>query len=156
MQVYYHIFQIRHPTDETQCITCPQGTVPDIRRVSCRDIPETYLRPESGWAIGAMALSSTGILVTLFVTGVFIRHNDTPVVRASGRELSYVLLAGILMCYCVTFALVVRPSNLVCGVQRWESFISTNIINNKNIFHCNSFLSMSFKCFYYHKILQPV
>lgn len=56
--------------------------------------------------------------VTLFVCGVFLKHNDTPVVRASGRELSYVLLTGILLCYLVTFALVLRPTDLVCSIQR--------------------------------------
>ncbi|KAF2903644.1 hypothetical protein ILUMI_02551 [Ignelater luminosus] len=110
---------IRHPTDPTQCVGCPLGTVPDPLHVRCIDIPEEYLRPESGWAIGAMALSSTGILITTFVVCVFIRYNDTPVVRASGRELSYVLLAGILMCYCVTFALVFRPTDIVCSIQRF-------------------------------------
>nr|CAD7433136.1 unnamed protein product [Timema monikensis] len=111
--------QVRHPLDETQCVVCPQGTLPDNTRVRCQEIPEVFLRPESGWAIGAMSLSATGILVTLFVAGVFVRHNDTPVVRASGRELSYVLLTGILLCYCVTFALVLRPTDVVCGVQRF-------------------------------------
>ncbi|PSN56615.1 Metabotropic glutamate receptor 8 [Blattella germanica] len=114
----YQWVKIRHPTDETQCLTCSEGTVPDPSRIRCREIPEVFLRPESGWAIGAMSLSSTGILITLFVCGVFMRHNDTPVVRASGRELSYVLLTGILLCYCVTFALVLRPTDVVCGIQR--------------------------------------
>lgn len=50
---------------------------------------------------------------------IYRRHNDTPVVRASGRELSYVLLAGIVMCYSVTFALVLRPTNITCGIQRY-------------------------------------
>ncbi|CAB0006433.1 unnamed protein product, partial [Nesidiocoris tenuis] len=59
------------------------------------------------------------ILVTLFVISVFIRHNETPVVKAAGRELSYVLLTGILLCYLITFALVLRPSNFVCGLQRF-------------------------------------
>ena len=100
-------------------MTCPQGTVPNLLHTACHEIPEVFLRPESGCAIGAMSLSSTGILITLFVFGVFIRHNDTPVVRASGRELSYVLLTGILLCYCVTFALVLRPTDVVCGIQRY-------------------------------------
>ncbi|XP_049808113.1 metabotropic glutamate receptor 4-like [Schistocerca nitens] len=112
-------YQIRHPTDETQCLMCPLGTTPDTARARCRDIPEVFLRASSGWAIGAMSLSATGVLVTLFVAGVFARHNDTPVVRASGRELSYVLLTGILLCYSVTFALVLRPTDVVCGVQRF-------------------------------------
>ncbi|XP_075167439.1 mangetout [Haematobia irritans] len=112
-------YQIRHPTDETQCLTCQLGTLPDATKQYCQTIPEVYLRPESAWAIGAMAFSATGILVTLFVVGVFVRHNDTPIVRASGRELSYILLAGILMCYAVTFALVLKPTNVVCAIQRF-------------------------------------
>ncbi|XP_022917618.2 metabotropic glutamate receptor 2-like isoform X1 [Onthophagus taurus] len=112
-------YQIRNPTDETQCKPCPRGTVPNPLHTRCMDIPEEYLRPDSGWAIGAMAFSSTGILITMFVAGVFIKHNDTPVVRASGRELSYVLLAGVFMCYSVTFALVLRPNDVLCGIQRF-------------------------------------
>ncbi|XP_055916747.1 metabotropic glutamate receptor 2 [Eupeodes corollae] len=113
-------YQIRHPIDETQCLTCSLGTLPDMTKEYCRDLPEVYLRPESAWAIGAMVFSATGILVTLFVGGVFVRHNDTPIVRASGRELSYILLAGILMCYAVTFALVLKPTNIVCAIQRFS------------------------------------
>lgn len=79
---------------------------------------QVYLRVESGWAIGAMSLSLIGILATLFVVTVFARHNNTPIVKAAGRELSYVLLSGILLCYSVTFALVMRPTDFVCGVQR--------------------------------------
>ncbi|XP_030388138.1 metabotropic glutamate receptor 2 [Scaptodrosophila lebanonensis] len=113
-------YQIRHPVDETHCLVCQLGTLPDAYKQYCVPIPEVYLRPESAWAIGAMAFSATGILITLFVVGVFIRHNDTPIVRASGRELSYILLAGIFMCYAVTFALVLKPSNIVCAIQRFS------------------------------------
>lgn len=41
--------------------------------MECLDIPEQYLRPESWWAIGAMAFSSTGMIITLLVVGVFLR-----------------------------------------------------------------------------------
>ncbi|XP_060651780.1 LOW QUALITY PROTEIN: metabotropic glutamate receptor 2 [Drosophila nasuta] len=112
-------YQIRHPDDETHCLVCQLGTLPDAHKKYCRPIPEVYLRPESAWAIGAMAFSATGILITLFVVGVFVRHNETPIVRASGRELSYILLAGIFMCYGVTFALVLKPTNIVCAIQRF-------------------------------------
>lgn len=39
-------------------------------------------------------------------------------VRASGRELSYVLLSGIMLCYLVSFLFVIRPTDIVCGVQQ--------------------------------------
>lgn len=112
------VLQIRHPDDETQCVVCPLGTKPDHHHQFCLDIPEDFLRAESAWAIGAMSLSLTGCLATLFVTGVFAHHNDTPVVKAAGRELTYVLLSGLMLCYLVTFALVLRPTDVVCGVQR--------------------------------------
>ncbi|XP_011049692.1 PREDICTED: metabotropic glutamate receptor 2 isoform X2 [Acromyrmex echinatior] len=114
-------YQIRHSEDETQCMQCERGTLPDETHSICREVPEEFLRPESGWAIGAMSFSATGMLVTLFVCGVFLKHNDTPVVRASGRELSYVLLSGILLCYLVTFTLIFKPTHIVCGIQRFAA-----------------------------------
>ncbi|XP_066253321.1 metabotropic glutamate receptor 2 isoform X2 [Euwallacea similis] len=112
-------YQIRAPDDLTQCISCPMGELPNFQHIKCIPIPEEYMQADSGWAIGAMAFSSTGVLITLFVFGVFIKHNTTPVVRASGRELSYTLLAGIMMCYSVTYALILKPTDIVCGVQRF-------------------------------------
>lgn len=103
---------------ETQCIDCPDGFLPDADKANCLPIPEEYMRPDSLWSIGALLFSWTGIFITLFVIFVFIKYNDTPVVRASGRELCFVLLAGILMCYGMTFILVQKPSHFLCGAQK--------------------------------------
>ncbi|KAG7308951.1 hypothetical protein JYU34_006228, partial [Plutella xylostella] len=112
-------YEIRSPLVETACVECARGSLPDPTRTECRRIPAAYLRADSAWAIGAMAFSSLGILITALVCYVWARHSATPVVMASGRELSYVLLAGILMCYLVTFALVFRPTDLLCSLQRF-------------------------------------
>lgn len=103
---------------ETVCFECPFGSVPNENRNGCVEIPLRYLRVHSGWAIGAVAFSSLGITATIFTVVVFIRHNNTPVVKASGRELSYVLLAGIMLCYCMTYILVQKPTNFRCGAQQ--------------------------------------
>ncbi|KAF6209121.1 hypothetical protein GE061_014864 [Apolygus lucorum] len=112
-------YQIRNPKDETQCIICPLGTIPDPNHEVCFDIPEVYLEPNSLWAIGAMSFSSTGIFITLLIFAVFLRNNDTPVVKAAGRELTYVLLIGILLCFLMTFILVLKPTDVVCAFQRF-------------------------------------
>lgn len=62
------------------------------------------------------------------VLGVFVRHNDTPVVRASGRELSYVLLSGIMLCYLVSFLFVLLPTDIVCGVQQTAIGLSFSVV----------------------------
>ncbi|XP_071522284.1 metabotropic glutamate receptor 6-like [Panulirus ornatus] len=101
-------YQIVNPRDETQCLTCDWGTLPSLDQLKCNPIAEVYIRPDSWWAIGAMLFSSVGVVMTSVVMWVFLRHNDTPVVRASGRELSYVLLSGVLLCYAMTFVLVLK------------------------------------------------
>lgn len=42
----------------------------------------------------ALLLASVGILITLFTILVFVRYNQTPVVKSTTRELSYIILSG--------------------------------------------------------------
>ena len=46
------------------------------------------------------------------------RFNHTPVIMASGRELCYVLLVGIFMCYFMSFIILSKPTKTVCTVLR--------------------------------------
>lgn len=64
-------------------------------------------------------LISTGILVTVFVGLVFWSYNDTPIIKAAGRELSYILLFAILLSFSVTFFIVAEPSEFTCGIMRF-------------------------------------
>lgn len=59
-----------------------------------------------------------GIIATSFVIVTFVRYNDTPIVRASGREMSYVLLTGIFLCYAITFLMIATPDVGVCSLRR--------------------------------------
>lgn len=109
-------YQILNP--DSMCYECPLGYLPNEDKTECIEIPLRYMRIDSGWAIGALSFSSLGICATLFTMIVFIKYNNTPVVKASGRELSYVLLVGILLCYSMTFILVEKPTDLKCAAQR--------------------------------------
>lgn len=55
---------------------------------------------------------------TGLVAWVFIRHNNTPLVKASGRELCYILLAGVFMSYAMTFLFLAKPSPAICALRR--------------------------------------
>lgn len=60
-----------------------------------------------------------GIVMTCLVITVFLKFSDTPLVKASGRELTFTLLFGVLLCYGVGISLVLHPSVPVCFVQRF-------------------------------------
>eukprot|EP00106_Octopus_bimaculoides_P023794 XP_014791236.1 PREDICTED: metabotropic glutamate receptor 4-like isoform X2 [Octopus bimaculoides] len=102
-----------------ECKDCPMGTLPSLNQTYCVKIAEIYLSVDDGIAIGAMVFSSLGIVASIFVIIVFIRYSATPVVKASGRELSFVLLIGIFMCYCMTFLVVAKPNAFTCGSQQF-------------------------------------
>ncbi|KAJ0023883.1 hypothetical protein NQD34_003782 [Periophthalmus magnuspinnatus] len=104
--------------DEFTCADCSFGQWPLENLTGCYDLPEEYIRWEDAWAIGPVTISCLGILCTLSVIVVFFRNNETPVVKASGRELSYILLLGVLMCYCMTFIYITKPSTTVCTLRR--------------------------------------
>ncbi|KAH3820649.1 hypothetical protein DPMN_122396 [Dreissena polymorpha] len=82
-------------------------------------LKEQYMEFNTEYAIVPLALSGFGIMITMLVIITFLRYNDTPVVMASGRELSYMLLTGCLFCYLMTAILLLKPSPSTCATQRF-------------------------------------
>ncbi|XP_064084977.1 metabotropic glutamate receptor 8-like isoform X2 [Macrobrachium nipponense] len=100
------------------CRPCDLGWAPTSDKVSCFKLAPEHITWDSAWAIVPLAFSSLGLLFTLLTTITFIRYNTTPVIMASGRELCYVLLAGIALCYLMTFVILAPPSTSTCALLR--------------------------------------
>ena len=77
-----------------------------------------YIQWGTIFAIIPVCIACLGIILTLISFGILIKYADTPLVRASGRELCYVILGGILLCYLNTFILLAKPGMVVCALQR--------------------------------------
>lgn len=105
--------------DEMTCRDCGNGRWPLPDKKSCYDLDQKYMQWNSVYAIVPMVISIFGIMLTFAVVIIFFKFNDTPVVKASGRELSYMLLCGILVSYLMTFVLLAKPSSHICGLQRF-------------------------------------
>ncbi|XP_044067736.1 metabotropic glutamate receptor 7-like isoform X2 [Siniperca chuatsi] len=108
----------QYQNDETSCRLCAYNMRPNPNRTACQPIPIVKLEWHSPWAIIPVFLAMLGIIATIFVMATFVRYNDTPIVRASGRELSYVLLTGIFLCYIITFLMIAKPDVAVCAFRR--------------------------------------
>lgn len=108
----------RFQADEFTCEVCPGHLRPLRNRTGCRPTPVVRLSWASPWAAAPLLLAVLGITATTAVVATFVRHNDTPIVRASGRELSYVLLSGIFLVYAITFLMVAEPGAAVCAARR--------------------------------------
>ncbi|XP_059609665.1 metabotropic glutamate receptor 4 [Phlebotomus argentipes] len=100
------------------CRTCEPGWAPNEGKNGCDKLTPEVIDWLSPWAIVPLVFSACGILITLFTGCVFIKYNKTPVIMASGRELCYVLLVGILTCYCMSFVVLARPTVYRCALLR--------------------------------------
>ncbi|XP_030261359.1 metabotropic glutamate receptor 1 isoform X1 [Sparus aurata] len=104
--------------DEFTCKACDLGWWPDDELAGCQPLPLKYLDWADVESMVAVAFSCVGILITSFVTFVFIQYRDTPVVKSSSRELCYIILAGIFLGYICPFTLIARPTVASCYLQR--------------------------------------
>lgn len=114
--------------DEFSCKDCGIGRWPVQNKTSCFDLPQKYLRWDSVYSFISLSVACLGIGLTLFVSIIFVKYIDTPVVKASGRELSFILLAGVAICHLTTFILLSKPTFVVCGGQRFLVSIKTRLI----------------------------
>ncbi|XP_037925369.1 metabotropic glutamate receptor isoform X2 [Hermetia illucens] len=114
--------------DEFTCRDCGPGYWPHPDKLSCYALNIQYMQWDSVFAIIPLTIACVGIMMTIVVIGLFVKHHDTPLVRASGRELSYLLLFGILVCYSNTFVLLAEPTLLSCVAQRFGVGVGFSII----------------------------
>ncbi|KAM3725965.1 putative metabotropic glutamate receptor [Dirofilaria immitis] len=107
--------------NETTCIDCGEGWWPTADRRSCFNLAQSslkYIRWSSWYSIVPILFAAIGICSTIAVIVIYSRNYDTPVVKASGRELSYIILIAMIMCYAMTFVLISRPAIFSCAMKR--------------------------------------
>ncbi|XP_014471734.1 PREDICTED: metabotropic glutamate receptor isoform X2 [Dinoponera quadriceps] len=114
--------------DEYTCMDCGAGYWPHPDKRGCYKLPIKHIRWSSAFAIAPAVISCLGIVATLAVACLLFQHRDTPVVRASGRELSVILLAGVLVCYLNTFLLLATPTTATCVLQRFGVGVSFSAV----------------------------
>ncbi|KAL1237470.1 Metabotropic glutamate receptor 5 [Trichinella pseudospiralis] len=104
--------------NEYACKSCPLGYWPLENRTACYKLEVEYMRWSDAEAVVCVVFACVGIIATLFTIIIFILHNSTPVVKATTRELSYIILVGLLLCYMTTFFIITPPNMVSCIIQR--------------------------------------
>ncbi|XP_034260345.1 vomeronasal type-2 receptor 26-like [Pantherophis guttatus] len=104
--------------DMIDCIECPEDQYATKNKDGC--IPKTisFLSYDEPLGIGLMSVAVSFSLITALVLGTFIKHRDTPIVKANNRDLTYLLLVSLLVCFLSSLLFIGQPRKATCFLRQ--------------------------------------
>uniref|UniRef100_A0A4X2JPM0 G-protein coupled receptors family 3 profile domain-containing protein n=1 Tax=Vombatus ursinus TaxID=29139 RepID=A0A4X2JPM0_VOMUR len=110
--------QISNQTDAEECLQCPEDEYPSWERDQCLPKTVTFLAYEEplGMSLACAALYFS--LLTALVLAVFVKHRDTPIVKANNRTLSYILLVFLSLCFLCSLLFIGHPNTATCLLRQ--------------------------------------
>ncbi|XP_041920042.1 extracellular calcium-sensing receptor [Alosa sapidissima] len=109
---------ITNETDQPECTPCPADFWSNALRDACVHKQIEFLSYTEAFGMALAATAILGAAFTLAVAAVFLRHHNTPIVRANNSELSFLLLLSLGLCFLCTLTFLGRPSPWACPLRR--------------------------------------
>ncbi|XP_028390970.1 metabotropic glutamate receptor 3-like [Dendronephthya gigantea] len=110
------------------CVSGLPGYIPNARRDAWIKREVLYLKWTNTVPILIGVVSAIAIILTVAVLLIFLTHHKNRTVKASGRELSCIILTGILFCFATPFIFIVKPTDLICIVRSIAPGFALSII----------------------------
>uniref|UniRef100_A0A8C2M5U8 G-protein coupled receptors family 3 profile domain-containing protein n=2 Tax=Cricetulus griseus TaxID=10029 RepID=A0A8C2M5U8_CRIGR len=110
--------EISNETNVGYCVKCPEDQFANRQHNQCIPKAVIFLSYEDplGMALALMALCFSAF--TALVLGVFVKHHDTPIVKANNRKLSYILLISLFFCFLCPLLFIGHPNTATCIFQQ--------------------------------------
>ncbi|NP_001093048.1 vomeronasal 2 receptor 598 [Monodelphis domestica] len=104
--------------DMEHCEKCPEDQYSNSHRNHCVSKTEVFLGYEEpiGMALTCAALAFS--LFTVFILGVFVRHQGSPIVRSNNAVLSYILLISLALCFLSSLLFLGHPTTVTCLLRQ--------------------------------------
>ncbi|XP_029140439.1 vomeronasal type-2 receptor 26-like [Protobothrops mucrosquamatus] len=105
---------VSNQTDTARCDPCPEDQYPNKDKDHCiaKKIHFLAYQDTLGYILASLTLSLC--MNTLAVLGIFLMHRHTSIVKANNRDLTYILLVSLLLCFLCSFLFIGRPRKLTC------------------------------------------
>ncbi|OCT68962.1 extracellular calcium-sensing receptor [Xenopus laevis] len=110
--------EILNPFDDSECIKCPGDKWPNTRKEICLPKVIQFLSYEEMLGTSLACISVLLCLLTFSVFCLFIAKRKTPIVKANNRELSYLLLISLMLCFLCSLVFIGQPNMITCMIRQ--------------------------------------
>ena len=118
-------------TISSECNTCPEnmwGNNPLNGSNHCQAISKSYLDHSDTEGILLIILAIVGLIAVIVVAIAMGILRKFPSIRFSGKEIMFLLLIGITLCFLLSVFFILEPSILVCSFQRLTTWLCFSLI----------------------------
>ncbi|XP_030050933.1 vomeronasal type-2 receptor 26-like [Microcaecilia unicolor] len=119
--------EISNQTDMDNCVKCPEDQWHNEKRDACVPKVISFLSHEEPLGIVLMLISSFFFVITAVILGIFINYQDTPIVRSNNRNLSFILLISLLLCFLCSLIFIGHPEEVTCILRQTAFGITFSI-----------------------------
>ncbi|XP_053216230.1 vomeronasal type-2 receptor 26-like [Podarcis raffonei] len=120
-------FQLLLFSDTDSCYQCSDDQHPNEAQNRCIPKIVSFLSYEEPLGISVALFAISFSLVTSLVLGTFIKHRDTPIVKANNRSLSYTLLISLLLCFLCPLLFIGQPGKVICMLRQTSFSITFSV-----------------------------
>uniref|UniRef100_A0A803T7A3 G-protein coupled receptors family 3 profile domain-containing protein n=1 Tax=Anolis carolinensis TaxID=28377 RepID=A0A803T7A3_ANOCA len=104
--------------DVDNCFQCPEDHYPNKKRDFCIPKYIIFLGFEDPFGTGLASFALFLFCVTVVVLGIFLKHRDTPIVKANNRTLTYTLLLSLLLSFLCALLFIGKPQKMTCLLRQ--------------------------------------
>uniref|UniRef100_A0A8C6VGG1 G-protein coupled receptors family 3 profile domain-containing protein n=1 Tax=Naja naja TaxID=35670 RepID=A0A8C6VGG1_NAJNA len=106
--------EISHQIDMVDCSPCPEDQYPGKKRDRCVFKTLNFLSHKEPLGMSLALVGISLFIMTVFVLRIFVKHQDTPIVKANNRELTFTLLLSLLLCFLSALLFFGQPNKTTC------------------------------------------
>ncbi|XP_061446512.1 vomeronasal type-2 receptor 26-like [Rhineura floridana] len=100
------------------CLSCPEDQYPNKDQDRCIPKIANLLAFDEHLAIVSTFSAVLFSPLTVLVLGIFIKHRDTPIVKANNRSLTYILLISLFLCFLCSLMFIGKPNEAICLLRQ--------------------------------------